>query len=142
MKLILFADADSSRETLQKLFKKIRHSLECRELDEVASSDLEACDVVLLDGSARGCAAQTRLLKVAHELRCRAPRMPILILSSFDAGASEPASHRGCGVTISSDVMWQVHCRLKELAWGETGALLREALTRDAPEPVVFEYRG
>ena len=142
MKLILFADAGPPRKTLQRLLRKTGHCLECRALDEAAACDLEACDMVLLDGDARGCAAQTRLLEVAHELRRRVPRTRILILSSFDAGTGQPAVRRRCRVTTLGDGTWHMHCRLKELAWSETEALLRDTLTHDAPEPVVFEYRG
>jgi hypothetical protein len=35
-----------------------------------------------------------------------------------------------------------MHCRLKELAWRESEALLHETLEREPQEPVTFEYRG
>jgi hypothetical protein len=142
MRLILFADAGAPRKTLHKLFLDTEHRLQWYSLDEAATCDLEACDMVLLDGSGRGCAAQERLLKAAQVLRSRLQRKPVLIFSEFDSDAARSVASPGCRVTGSGDGAWHVHCRLKELAWGETEALLRDALTHDAPEPVVFEYRG
>jgi hypothetical protein len=141
MRLILFADVGSSRKTVQELLARSEHRLECRTLDEAATCDLDACDMVLLDGNGRGCAAQDRLLRAAHELRRKLPRAPILIFSSFDAEAVQSA-RGGCRISTSDDGIWRMHCRLKELAWSETMALVRDALNHDAPEPVLFEYRG
>lgn len=142
MRLMLLAEPGPPRKALRKLLGGAGHRLECRTFTEVATCDLEACDMVLMDGNARGCAAQARLLEAAREIHGRIPRTPILILSSLDTVAGGPGARGGCGIKASGDGAWKMHCRLKELAWSETEALLRESLTRDTPEPVVFEYRG
>jgi DNA-binding NarL/FixJ family response regulator len=142
MKLILFAQANQPRKAFQQLLGDSGHCLECYSLDEVQTCDLKTCDMVLLDGNARGCAAQHRLLEAAQDLRSKAPRVPIMILSAFDSAASRKAAWQGCGVTASGDGSWHLHCRLKELAWRESEALLHETLEREPLEPITFEYRG
>lgn len=142
MRLILLADPGPPRRALQKLLGGTGHRLECHALDELAACDFATCDMVLMDGNARGCAAQARLLDAAQQLRWRTPRTPILILSSLEAVTGSPGTRGACGITASGNGAWKMHCRLKELAWSETEALLRETLSRDQPEPVVFEYRG
>lgn len=142
MKMILFAEAGKPRKTFESLLGDTGHCLECHSLDEVHECDLQTCDMVLLDGSVRGCAEQHRLIEAAQELRSMAPRVPIMILSAFDPSAARLAARRGCGVTASGDGEWHMHCRLKELAWHDNEALLRETLEREPLEPVTFEYRG
>ena len=144
MKLILFVESGTrgiSPKALQELLGDTGHCVEYRTLDEVHTSDLKTCNMVLLDGNARGCAAQQRLLEVAQYLRSKAPRVPIIILSAFDPAASRTPLH-GCGVTASGDGKWNMHCRLKELAWRESDALLHDTLEREPLEPMTFEYRG
>lgn len=128
-------------KALQDLLGDAGHCVECRTLDEVQTCDLKTCDMVLLDGNARGDAAQQRLLEAAQDLRSKAPRVPIIIVSAFDPAASRPVRH-GCGVTASGDGKWNMHCRLKELAWRENEALLHDTLEREPLEPMTFEYRG
>jgi CheY-like chemotaxis protein len=142
MKLILFAEANHPRKALQQLLGDTGHRVECHSLDEVQTCDLKTCDMVLLDGNARGCAAQHRLLEAAQDLRSKAPRVPIMVLSAFDPAAGRTAAGHGCGLTASGDGKWHMHCRLKELAWRESEALLHETLEREPLEPVTFEYRG
>ena len=145
MRVVLFAAAVKPGippKALRELLGDTGHCLECRTLDEVQTCDLKTCDMVLLDGNARGCAAQHRLLEAAQGLRRKAPRVPIMILSAFDPAASRTAAQHGCGVTASGDGTWHLHCRLKELAWRESEALLHETLEREPLEPVTFEYRG
>ena len=142
MKLILFADANRPRKALQQLLGETGHFLERRSLDEVRECVLKSCDMALLDGAARGCAAQHRLLEAAQDLRNKAPRLPIMILSAFDPAAGRAAARHGCGVTASDDGKWHLHCQLKELALRQSEALLHEALEREPLEPMTFEYRG
>jgi hypothetical protein len=142
MKLILFGDTNRPRKALQQLLGETGHCLERRSLDEVRECDLKGCDMVLLDGGARGCAAQHRLLEAAQDLRSKAPRLPIMILSAFDPAAGRAGARHGCGITASGDGKWHLNCRLKELAWRESEALLHEALEREPLEPMTFEYRG
>jgi CheY-like chemotaxis protein len=142
MKLILFGDANQPRKAFRQLLGDTGHGLECHSLHEVQTCDLKTCDMVLLDGNARDCAAQRRLLEAAQDLRRIAPRVPIMILSAFDPAADRAAARHGCGVTASGDGKWHMHCRLKELAWRESEALLHDTLEREPLEPVTFEYRG
>ena len=145
MRVVLFAEAVKPGippKALRELLGDTGHCLECRTLDEVQTCDLKTCDMVLLDGNARGCAAQHRLLKAAQDLRRKAPRVPIMVLSPFDPAASRTAARHGCGITASGDGKWDLHCQLKELAWRESEALLHETLEREPLEPVTFEYRG
>jgi CheY-like chemotaxis protein len=145
MRVVLFAEAGKPGippRVLQELLEDSGHRVERRTLDEVQTCDLKTCDVVLLDGNAPGCAAQQRLLEAAQDLRRKAPRMTIMILSAFDPAASRTAARHGCGVTASGDGTWHMHCRLKELAWRESEALLHETLEREPLEPMTFEYRG
>lgn len=145
MRVVLFTGAGKPgipRKALQELLGDSGHRVECRTLDEVQSCDLKTCYMVLLDGDARGCAAQHRLVEAAQDLRRKAPRVPIMILSAFDPAAGRTAARRGCGVTASGDGKMHLHCRLKEVAWRESDALLHETLEREPLEPVTFEYRG
>jgi hypothetical protein len=145
MRVLLFNGAGKpsiSRKALQQLLGDTGNCLECHALDEVQTCDLKTCDMVLLDGNVRGCAAQHRLLEAAQDLRSKAPRVPIMILSAFDPTASRAAERHGCGVTASANGTWNLHCRLKELAWRESEALLYEPLEHEPLEPMPFEYRG
>ena len=145
MRVVLFAEADTPGippKALRELLRDTGHRVECRALDEVQTCNLKTCDMVLLDGNARGCAAQHRLHEAAQNLRRKAPRVPIMILSAFDPADSRTAARHGCGVTASGDGKWHLHCRLQELAWRENEALLHEALEREPLEPMTFEYRG
>jgi hypothetical protein len=145
MRVLLFNGAGKPaifRKALQQLLGDSAHCLESHALDEVQTCDLKTCDMVLLDGNVRGCAAQHRLLEAAQDLRSKAPRVPIMILSAFNPTASRTVERHGCGVTASGDGSWNLHCRLKELAWRESEALLYETLEREPLEPMTFEYRG
>lgn len=145
MRAVLFAEADRAGthpKALRKLLGVSGHRVECRTLDEVHTCDLETCELVLLDGNARGCAAQQRLLDAAQDLRRKAPRVPIIILSAFDPAARRTVARHGCGITASGDGRWHMQCLLKELAWRDSEALLRETLEHEPLEPVTFEYRG
>jgi DNA-binding transcriptional LysR family regulator len=145
MKVVLFAEACEPAmrpKTLQELLEVCGNYMEYRTLDEVHSCDLNAYDIVLLDGRAHGNAAQDRLFEAAQNLRHKAPRVPIVMLSMFDPAVSRNAARHGCGVAAGGDGNWHMHCRLKELAWNENQALLHDALEREPLEPTTFEYRG
>jgi len=145
MRVVLFSGARRSGippKALQELLGDSGHRVECRKLDEVQACDLKTGDMVLLDGNTRGCAAQHRLFEAAQYLRRKAPRVPIMIVSAFDPAAGRRAARHGCGITASGDGKLNLYCRLTELAWRESEALLRETLEREPLEPVTFEYRG
>ena len=145
MRVVFFAAAGkpgTPPKVIRDLLRESWHRVECRALDEIQTCDVKTFDMVLLDGNARGCAAQHRLLEAAQDLRRKAPRVPIMILSAFDPAEARIGARRGCGVTASGDGKWRMHCRLKELAWRESEALLHEALEREPLEPMTFEYRG
>ena len=101
MRVVLFAESGTAgipSKALQELLGDTGHHVECRGLDEVHTCDLKACDMVLLDSNARGDAAQQCLIEAAQGLRCKAPRVPIIILSAFDPAAFRTAVRHGCGV--------------------------------------------
>ena len=144
MRVVLFAEPGKPGippKVIHELLENSGHRVERRTRDEVQTCDLKTCDMVLLDGDARGCKAQGRLLEAAQDLRRKAPRVTIMILSAFDPAASRNGQD-GCGVSVSGDGTWHMRCRLKELAWRESEALLHETLEREPQEPMTFEYRG
>jgi hypothetical protein len=66
--------------------------------------------------------------------------MPILVLSPVVEVAQ--TAGRSCGITRGADGVSHMRCRLRELAWNEAAALVRERLETPALEPIVFEYQG
>lgn len=140
MKLLLLGEAGGAGDMLEKLIGKSRHQLlRCQDLDDLWP-DAGDCDMVLVDGAAADCATIDRLLDQLRRVRNRSPRMPILVLSPV-AEVAQTAG-KSCGITRGTDGAAHMRCRLRELAWNETAALLRETLERPAMEPDVFIYQG
>jgi hypothetical protein len=146
MKIALLGDADHRRGPLRALLEGSRHRVEWTALADCAAADLRGCGLVLLDATNDDAAAQERLVAAAHEVRARAAGAPVLVVSAFESGRRHAVRrlerHRDCQLTACGDGVWRMRCRLQELAWAETEALIREALEREADEPVEFEYRG
>lgn len=145
MRVVLFTAASKLGvlpKALQELLGKSGHCLEYRALGEVQTCDLKFFDMVLLDGNSRSSAAQDCLMEAAQYLRCAIPRIPIVVLSAFDSTAGLGGTLHGCRVTAAGKGGWNMHCRLKELAWRESEALLHDIFEHEPLQPVSFEYRG
>lgn len=140
MKLLLLGGTGGAGDMLEKLIGKSRHQLLQRQDFDDLWPDAADCDMVLVDGAAADCATIDRLLDQLRRIRNRSPRMPILVLSPV-AEVTQTAG-KSCGITRGADGAAHMRCRLRELAWNDTAALLRETLERPALEPIVFEYQG
>lgn len=140
MKLLLLGGTRAASDMLEKLLGKSRHQLVWRQHIDDLWPDSSDCDMVLVDGAAADCATIDQLLDQLRRIRNRSPRMPILVLSAVTDVAQ--TAGQSCGITRSADGASHMRCRLRELAWNETAALLRETLERPALEPIVFEYQG
>jgi hypothetical protein len=146
MKIALLGDADHRDGPLRTLLKGSEHRVRWTALEDSAAADFRGCGLVLLDASNDDPAAQERLVSAAHAIRARAPGVTVLVVSAFESGKVRQGRGRerqgNCQLAACGDGVWRVRCRLHELAWAETEALIREALERETNEPVVFEYRG
>ncbi|MBI2311237.1 MAG: hypothetical protein HYU77_01880 [Betaproteobacteria bacterium] len=146
MKLLLLGGGPGTRRALKDLIGPAGHELEWRRGPEDWNRHLEGYDLLIVDSALGDCALTARLMDAVQAARARRPDLPVLAVTSLsDAMASGHPHGRaptGCGVTRSADGVWQVRCRLKELAWHETVAVLRDAVDRQPTEPVTFEYQG
>ena len=140
MKLLILGSTATTRALLKQLFGVARHKLEWHRCDEDSNLALRGYDMVLVDGSEADCVASARLLDKVQRIRNRSPRTPVLVLSPVNETAHTP--NPACGVSRTADGATHVRCRLKELAWNETAALLSDALNRPLHEPITFEYQG
>lgn len=140
MKLLILGSTASTRDILKQLVGASRHKLEWHRCDEDSSLALRGYDMVLVDGSGVDCTASARLLDNVQRIRNRCPQIPVVVLSPMDGTACNAS--RSCGIDRSSDGVSHMRCRLRELAWNETAALLRDALDRPLREPITFEYQG
>lgn len=148
MNILLIKEGQDAQRILNQLLGKSRHRLEGRSLKDFPEPDLEAYDMVLVDGNVSDCVQQVNLLGWIREVRRRYPDMPVAVIScigspvsSKDRRASGETSHT-CGVSESADGVWSMRCRLQELALSETAALMRDVCERPPLEPIVFEYSG
>lgn len=147
MKLLLLGGSSHTRSALKRLLGRSGHQLEWHSSDSgVPDANLGGYDMVLVDGGGGECRETANLLELARQIQYRAPRLPIMVLSLLDGESAERGcgkrSGHSCGVSQSADGVWHMRCRLKELAWDEAAALLRDRLERDPEEPVTFEYQG
>jgi len=143
VRILLVADGPPDRGGLRKLLAGAPHEVGTLRLDAGAALMRGDWDMVVLDADARDASAQARLLDAAQASRRNAPHTPIVVMSSFEPGTGVRRDGReGCALTECGGGVWEVRCRLKQLAWRETEALLREAIERDVLEPVAFEYQG
>lgn len=140
MKLLLLGGTNDTGDTLKKLIGKSRHQLLQRQDFDDLWPDASDCDMVLVDGAAADCATIDRLLDQLRRIRNRSPHIPILVLSAVTDVAQ--TAGKSCGITRGADGVAHMRCRLRELAWNETAALVRESLETPALEPIVFEYQG
>ena len=154
MNILLVGERPDTRQILHLMLEKSRHRLEGRSLEDFPEPDLEAYDMVLVDGNACDCAKQAYLLDWIREARRRYPSLPVAVMNCVGSHVTDAsdatskncrtgggASH-ACGVSESADGVWNMRCRLQELALSETAALLRDACERPPLEPITFEYSG
>jgi hypothetical protein len=98
--------------------------------------------MLLIAGYPESCEDLTNLVCLAREIKQRSPHVPIVVLSHIDVTKSNIRhASPSCGVTKSPGGVLHVHCRLRDLAWNETEAVLLDALRRQPFEPVIFEYQ-
>ncbi|MEO6421868.1 MAG: hypothetical protein ABIR84_04075 [Candidatus Nitrotoga sp.] len=147
MNILLLGEASGTRRMLNQMLEKSRHRLIQQAWEDMPEPDLDQYDMVLIDGNVCDCSQQARLLEWVREARRLFPDLPVAALNYVGTTTSEKNAERNmanhsCGVSDSGDGVWQMRCRLKELALSETAALLRDACERQPQEPVVFEYSG
>lgn len=140
MKLLILGSTESTRDMLKQLIGASRHKLEWHRCDDDFNPSMREYDMVLVDGAKADCLATARLLDSVQRIQHRSPRTPVLVLSPVDEAVH--TSRSSCGISRTVDGATHMHCRLKELAWNETAALLSDALNRPLHEPITFEYQG
>ena len=147
MNILLLGDAPDTRQILNRMLEKSRHKLIQQAWDDMPEPDLEYFDMVLVDGNICNCEQQKRLLEWVSEAKRRFPDIPLAALNNMGTAVVSQgelhhrASH-SCGVSESANGVWNMHCRLREIALSETSALVREACEKQPMEPYVFEYSG
>jgi hypothetical protein len=147
MNILLVGERQDTRQLLQLLLEKSKHRLERKTLDSFPEPDLEAYDMVLVDGAVDDCTQQVNLVQWVREARRRYPHLPVAVMNNVgphEASENEPASStmHTCGVFESGNGVLNMRCRLREIALGETAALMRDDCQRPLLEPVTFEYSG
>lgn len=148
MNILLVGERQDARRIVQLLLDKSKHRLERKSLENVPEPDLEAYDMVLVDGDVYSCAQQVNLMEWIREARRRYPHLPVAVMNNVGSDLGS-GSHRGrgqalptCGVFESDDGVLNMRCRLQEIALGETAALVRDGCERRPFDPVTFEYSG
>jgi len=142
MKLVLFGGESNTWHFFRKLFTSSGHQLEWRKWGEQPDYQLSEYDMLLIAGYPESCEDLTNLVCLAREIKQRSPHVPIVVLSHIDVTKSNIRhASPSCGVTKSPGGVLHVHCRLRDLAWNETEAVLLDALRRQPFEPVIFEYQ-
>ena len=147
MNILLVGERQDTRQLLQLLLEKSKHRLERKTLDSFPEPDLEAYDMVLVDGAVDDCTQQVNLVQWVREARRRYPHLPVAVMNNVgpdEASENESASStmHTCGVFESGNGVLNMRCRLREIALGETAALMRDDFQRPLLEPVTFEYSG
>ena len=147
MNILLVGERQDTRQLLQLLLEKSKHRLERKTLDNFPEPDLEAYDMVLVDGAVDDCTQQVNLMQWVREARRRYPHLPVAVMNNVgpnEASENESAcsTMHTCGVFESGNGVLNMRCRLREIALGETAALMRDDCQRPLLEPVTFEYSG
>ena len=147
MNILLVGERQDTRQLLQLLLEKSKHRLERKTLDSFPEPDLEAYDMVLVDGAVDDCTQQVNLVQWVREARRRYPHLPVAVMNNVgpdEASENESAcsTMHTCGVFESGNGVVNMRCRLREIALGETAALMRDDCQRPLLEPVTFEYSG
>ena len=147
MNILLVGERQDTRQLLQLLLEKSKHRLERKTLDSFPEPDLEPYDMVLVDGAVDDCTQQVNLVQWVREARRRYPHLPVAVMNNVgpdEASENESACSpmHTCGVFESGNGVLNMRCRLREIALGETAALMRDDCQRPPFEPVTFEYSG
>ena len=147
MNILLVGERQDTRQLLQLLLEKSKHRLERKTLDSFPEPDLEAYDMVLVDGAVDDCTQQVNLVQWIREARRRYPHLPVAVMNNVgphEAYENDPGcgTMHTCGVFESGNGVLNMRCRLREIALGETAALMRDDCQRPLLEPVTFEYSG
>ncbi len=148
MNILLVGERQDARRIVQLLLEKSKHKLERKSLESFPEPDLDAYDMVLVDGNVYDCTQQANLLQWIREARRRYPHLPVAVMNDVGSHVASESYQvsgeisRTCGVFESSDGVLNMRCRLQEIALGETAALMRDGCERAPLEPVTFEYSG
>lgn len=142
MRLLLLGVNTELERTLRTLFKRSRHVIECR--DPAHAVEPAEYDVVLVEGSPRAGPQWRPSQDLLRKIQERSPRTRVVVLNLVGAETpSEQRADRGsCGAVRSGDGVWQLRCRLREIAIADAEALLHDGLARAWREPISFEYQG
>ena len=146
MRLLLVGGSAETKKILNKLLRRSGHILEWRDSAECHSTDLTGYDIVLVDGSLKACEEEPCLRDLLRKVRGRFPQVKIVVLNVLGTLTNvedyTTAHRNACGAIKSGDGMWQLRCRLHELALREDQAPLLDAIARPLCEPITFEYQG
>lgn len=149
MNILLVGERQDTRHILQMLLDKSRHRLERISLENFSEPDLESYDMVLVDGAVQDCTQQLNLLQWIREARRRYPHLPVAVMSNVGSQVAregcdprDEALQHTCGIVESGNGVLNMRCRLREIALGETAALMRDECERPLLEPITFEYSG
>jgi CheY-like chemotaxis protein len=146
--ILLVGERQDTRRILQMLLDRSRHRLERISLEDFSQLDLEAYDMVLVDGAVEDCTQQVNLLHWIREARRRYPHLPVAVMNNIgsqvarESDPHEEALQHTCGIIESGNGVLNMRCRLREIALGETAALMRDECERPLLEPITFEYSG
>ena len=149
MNILLVGEKQDTRRILQMLLDKSRHRLERISLENFPQRDLESYDMVLVDGAIQDCTQQVNLLHWIREARRRYPHLPVAVMNNIGSQVvregcdpHDEALQHTCGIFESGNGVLNMRCRLREIALGETAALMRDECERPLLEPITFEYSG
>jgi hypothetical protein len=147
--ILLVGEKQDTRRILQMLLDKSRHRLERISLENFPQRDLESYDMVLVDGAIQDCTQQVNLLHWIREARRRYPHLPVAVMNNIGSQVvregcdpHDEALQHTCGIFESGNGVLNMRCRLREIALGETAALMRDECERPLLEPITFEYSG
>jgi hypothetical protein len=143
MNLLLLGHGARPRRLLKKLLGDAGHAVDWLACEDLDCADPSRYDLVIVDGEVAEGRAQAELVEMLDLMRARNRRVPIAVLSWVDADGAH-GSCRGsvCGLHQGPGGRRESRCRLRELAFSETAALLRHVAESDPLEPVTFVYQG
>ena len=149
MNILLVGERQDTRRILQMLLDRSRHRLERISLEDFPQRDLEAYDMVLVDGAVQDCTQQVNLLHWIREARRRYPQLPVAVMNNIgsqvvreECDPHQETLQHTCGIVESGNGVLNMRCRLREIALGETAALMRDECERPLLGPITFEYSG
>ncbi|MGH8762593.1 MAG: hypothetical protein ACREUR_05105, partial [Nitrosospira sp.] len=93
MNILLVGERQDTRRIVQLLLDKSKHRLERKSLENVPEPDLEAYDMVLVDGDVYSCSQQVNLMEWIREARRRYPHLPVAVMNNVGSDLGS-GSHR------------------------------------------------